>query len=218
MAVTAAAEQAGGRRWPAVVAWAGWALFVVAMVLTAWLDHLLRRAGRPDLSQWSALNAVDAVLGLVSAATTGAVVASRRPRNPVGWLLLAFGLLLAVSLLAIGYVAYGLVARPGALPAVDAGVVVVYALNFSGAPLPLLALALLLTPTGSLPSRRWRWLAYALLAVAVANAVLVPTDLRPLEPPLESVTSPWPWARPSRRSPGSCTTWSPACSTSASRW
>ena len=46
MAVTAAGERAGGRRRPAVVAWAGWALFVVAMVLTAWLDHLLRRAGR----------------------------------------------------------------------------------------------------------------------------------------------------------------------------
>jgi hypothetical protein len=85
----------------------------------------------------------------------------------VGWLLLAFGLLVVVSLVAVGYLAYGLLARPGALAATGAAVVVVYAPNDSGAPVPILALALLLTPTGSLPPaagggwlspwRPWRW-------------------------------------------------------------
>ena len=50
-----------------------------------WLDQQLRRAGRPDLTQWDLRPGV----GLVSAATVGAVLASRRPRHPVGWLLLA---------------------------------------------------------------------------------------------------------------------------------
>jgi hypothetical protein len=173
--------------WPAGLAWA---LFVVGMALGLRLDHLLRQAGRPDMVQFTAENAIYALLGLVSTATVGALVASRRPRNPVGWLLLTFGLLVVVSLVAVGYVAYGLLARPGALPATDAAVVLVYALNDSGAPVPVLALALLLTPTGSLPSRRWRWLGFALAAVAVASVIAGPFNHRPLEPPLESVTSP----------------------------
>jgi hypothetical protein len=188
--VTPGARPARTRWWPAGLVWALWALFMVGMAVVAWLDHLLRQAGRPELVQLTAENAIYAVLGLVSAVTVGAVVASRRPRNPVGWLLLAFGLLVVVSLVAVGYLAYGLLARPGALPATGAAVVLVYALNDSGAPVPILALALLLTPTGSLPSRRWRWLAFALVAVAVASVIGGPFNYRPLEPPLGSVTSP----------------------------
>ena len=188
--MSAAAPEARPWRWSGVVVWAAWALTMLSLAVGAWLDHLLRQAGRPELVQLTAENAIDAVLGLVSAVTVGAVVANRRPRNPVGWLLLAFGLLVVVSLVAVGYLAYGLLARPGALPATGAAVVLVYALNDSGAPVPILALALLLTPTGSLPSRRWRWLAFALVAVAVASVIGGPFNYRPLEPPLGSVTSP----------------------------
>jgi len=188
--MTPTARKAWPGWWPAGLAWALWAQFMVGMALGVRLDHLLRQAGRPDMVQFTAENAIYAVLGLVSTATVGALVASRRPRNPVGWLLLTFGLLVVVSLVAVGYVAYGLLARPGALPATDAAVVLVYALNDSGAPVPVLALALLLTPTGSLPSRRWRWLGFALAAVAVASVIGGPFNHRPLEPPLESVTSP----------------------------
>ena len=188
--MTPTARKAWPGWWPAGLAWVLWALFVVGMALGLRLDHLLRQAGRPDMVQFTAENAIYALLGLVSTATVGALVASRRPRNPVGWLLLTFGLLVVVSLVAVGYVAYGLLARPGALPATDAAVVLVYALNDSGAPVPVLALALLLTPTGSLPSRRWRWLGFALAAVAVASVIAGPFNHRPLEPPLESVTSP----------------------------
>ena len=179
------------RLWrPAVLAWALAALFVLGMGATVWLDELARQAGRPELVQLGAENATYAVLGLVSATAVGAVVASRRPRNPVGWLLLAFGLLTAISIAATGYVGYGLVARPGTLPATGAAVPLVYALNVAGAPVPLLALALLLTPTGSLPSRRWRWVAIALVASAVAAALAGVFDTRPLDPPLQAVTSP----------------------------
>ena len=47
----------------------------------------------------------------------GGVLASRRPRHPVGWLLLGVGLALPVSLLVQSYVDYGLLARPGSLSA-----------------------------------------------------------------------------------------------------
>jgi hypothetical protein len=57
------------------------------------------------------------MLALVSAATVGAVLATRRPRHPVGWLLLALGLSLMAGGLGGAYTDYGLLARPGALPA-----------------------------------------------------------------------------------------------------
>jgi hypothetical protein len=57
------------------------------------------------------------VLAALSAATVGAVVASRRPSHPVGWLLLGLGLSLPWSDVLDGYVDYGRLARPGSLPA-----------------------------------------------------------------------------------------------------
>src|SRR6266536_2758567 len=79
-------------RWPAGLAVALWALAMLSLAATAWFDHLVRQAGRPELVQLDA-GGVTVVLATVSAATAGAVLASRRPGHPVGWLLLAFGLL-----------------------------------------------------------------------------------------------------------------------------
>ena len=31
-----------------MLAWALWALAILGLLVTAWLDHLLRQAGRPD--------------------------------------------------------------------------------------------------------------------------------------------------------------------------
>jgi hypothetical protein len=44
------------------------------------------------------------------------VLASRRPRRPVGWLLLAIGLFQQFSNLATDYVHYGVMVRPDGLP------------------------------------------------------------------------------------------------------
>jgi hypothetical protein len=55
------------RRWATALAWALAALFALGMAATAWLDHLLRQAGRPDLVQLTAESTTYAVLGLVSA-------------------------------------------------------------------------------------------------------------------------------------------------------
>jgi hypothetical protein len=117
MGVTTRSRPARPRwRWrPAVLAWALWGLVVLAIPVLVWLDHLLRRAGRPDLAPL-AESGVVYLLGAVSAATVGAVLASRRPHHPVGWLLLTLGLLVAAHGVAVGYANYGLFARPGALP------------------------------------------------------------------------------------------------------
>src|SRR5262245_53859174 len=46
MELTAAARLDRPRWWPGGVAWALWALVVVAIPVAVWLDHLLRQAGR----------------------------------------------------------------------------------------------------------------------------------------------------------------------------
>jgi 4-hydroxybenzoate polyprenyltransferase len=67
------------------LAWALWMLTMLGLAAILWLRQLLVYAGRPELMTFDPL----LVVGMVSAATAGAVVASRRPAQPVGWLLLA---------------------------------------------------------------------------------------------------------------------------------
>jgi hypothetical protein len=187
MAVTRAARLARPHWWPGVAAWALWALTMLAIPGIAWLDHLSRRAGRPELAQLT-VGAVPPELAAVSAATVGAVLASRRPRHPVGWLLLALGLALNASGVAAAYTAYGLVARPGALPA--AGAVARYAPVFVLTALPALSFGLLLTPTGSLPSPRWRWWAWVTVAAPVTLLVVVAVARGSLDPRYQVESSP----------------------------
>ena len=87
MALTPAAQPARPRWWPGGLAWALWALAVAGLAVVAWLARLLRQTGRPELPVLTP-KALPPVLGWVSAATVGAVLASRRPRHPVGWLLI----------------------------------------------------------------------------------------------------------------------------------
>jgi hypothetical protein len=68
---------------------------MLGIPVIAWLDQLSRQAGPPELAQLTLGAAVGPVLAAVSAATVGAVLSSRRPLHPVGWLLLVLGLSLA---------------------------------------------------------------------------------------------------------------------------
>jgi hypothetical protein len=71
-----------------------WGLFGLVLALFAtfpWFDRLARDAGRPDLAILAPFVVAPSV-ALLTASTVGAVLASRRPRHPVGWLLLAVGL------------------------------------------------------------------------------------------------------------------------------
>jgi hypothetical protein len=153
--------------WPGVVAWTLWALVMVACLVVPWLDRLLRQAGRPDLTQWDARPGV----GVVSAVTIGAVLASRRPRHPVGWLMLAQAVSLVATGAAAEYLTWGLLARHGPLPATRS--VALFYPASAGAGLILLGFVLLLTPTGRLPSPGWRWWARTMAAVPVVLLLVV---------------------------------------------
>jgi hypothetical protein len=187
MAVTSIAGRSRPRRWRAVLAWALWALALLGIAAIVWFDQLLRQAGRVDLVQLNA-SAVPFLLALVSAPTVGAVLATRRPRHPVGWLLLSLGVSIGLSGFLDGYAPYGLLARPGSLPAARWPAIYSPAVTVAG--IACLAFMLLLTPTGSLPSPRWRWWARVTAAAPVIFVVALTLEPEPLDPAYQSVTNP----------------------------
>jgi hypothetical protein len=176
--MTPAARRARARRWPAWLAWALAGLTALTLVPSFWLGELVWSTGWEPRPAAATLGAV--ILVTVSAATVGALVASRRPGHPVGWLLLGVGLGLVVTELIQAYVDYGLLARPGSLP--GARYLAGFAYSTALLWVSCAGFVLLLTPTGSLPSPRWRWwarLAAAAPVVMVLGSVVQPDPLAP---------------------------------------
>ncbi len=110
------------------------------------------------------------LVGVIGAPILGGLIASRRPRNPYGWLWLGFALGLTLQQLSGAYSAYALVVEPGTLLAPKT----ISQLLGLGGPvaLSLAPFLLLLFPTGRLPSRRWRILAWILIMSEVVFLAL----------------------------------------------
>jgi hypothetical protein len=108
----------------------------------------------------------------------GFVVASRKPRNPLGWILLASAAFGALSEDASFYVVADYRLRHGGLPF---GWVAVLAQPGWAPSVAMVGLGVLLFPDGRLPSPRWRWVLRLYLATAalwiggtlVASAVAI---------------------------------------------
>lgn len=170
------ADRGTSRRWwlPAL-AWALGVSAVLALVPAVWLARL---SSSPDIPSAPASAAL--ILAVVSAAGVGGMLAARRPRHPVGWLLLGVGVALAGSILLELYAKHGLVVQPGSLPGARYLVGFVYTGSFVW--LSCAGFVLLLTPTGSLPSPRLRWwarLAAAAPAVTALGFLVQPDPLAP---------------------------------------
>jgi hypothetical protein len=87
----------------------------------------------------------------------GALLALRRPHNPIGWLFLGFGVVASIDYVAEQYSHLALAAGSD-LPAAD--LVTAFAAHFWHPFFSLFVFSFLLFPDGHLVSRRWRWVAY----------------------------------------------------------
>jgi two-component system, NarL family, sensor kinase len=96
----------------------------------------------------------------------------RRAANPLGWLLLGFGVSLSANEFLRVYAEYTLFYQPGALPG---GLAIAWVSTWIWAFLyPILPFVFLLFPDGKLPSRRWRPFAWVAGLVTGLFLLVVP--------------------------------------------
>jgi hypothetical protein len=111
----------------------------------------------------------------------GALIASKRPQNPIGWICLTAGFLWMLIVLSDSYGTYGL-AKPGSIPYPVASEAL--GLWLWVPPVGLLGTYLiLLFPNGRLPSRRWRplaWLSGAVIVLGSVGIALAPGSVEAL--------------------------------------
>jgi len=153
-----------------VISWLAWSLSAlsVAMFLAiVALYVLIRSASQVPSSISGRFTPTDLLMGVPFLAfpIMGALIASRRPHNPIGWICLAVGSLFLLLGVSEYYSVYG-VAQPGSVPF---PIGVAWLGNWLWMPaVGLFATYLfLLFPDGRLPSRRWRYLAWLSGAVIV---------------------------------------------------
>jgi hypothetical protein len=166
-------------------AWLAWSLggLSLVMFLASFVLYFLLRAAQVPGGRGTDLS-VGGLLGyglFLVFPLVGALIASRRPENAIGWICLAVGLLWMFIGVSDFYGVYG-VARPGSVPfpVAVAGInnwLWVPAVGLLGTYL------LLLFPDGRLPSSRWRplaWLSGAVLVSASVGVMLSPGPLQGL--------------------------------------
>jgi hypothetical protein len=172
-------------------------MFLAGAILTILSLYVTAPAAQP-FSDWGSGGAIGNLLILapfLAFTIVGALIASRRPENPIGWICLVAGLFWTLIALDDQYTAYGL-ATTGVVPFPAA--VVALSQWLWVPPVGLLSIYLILFfPDGRLPSRRWRplaWFSGAVMALVSLAIALAPGPL----PDLGGVRNPfglegYPW-------------------------
>jgi len=131
-------------------AWGIWALSLAAMTTSLVYNHVHPLPAGFGGSQGNALTGAATLVFIPGFATVGALLAWKRPANPIGWLLSATGLTYAAATFALLFAQF-----PGTrIWSHWLGWLWLAGLGF-------VVFVLLLFPTGTLPSRRWRPVAWA---------------------------------------------------------
>jgi hypothetical protein len=148
--------------------WLAWSVCALSLALTA-LSFLLIALNlsldAPIFFYW-----LEPTVVAVGYSVIGAIIASRLPNHPIGWICCAIGLIAAVEHFSGEYAVYALVARPDSLAGGNVTLWMsnwVWILMFG-----LIVFLLLLFPNGRLPSNRWRPFAWFSAAVTVVGAIL----------------------------------------------
>jgi hypothetical protein len=141
--------------------WLAWSLCALSLALTA-ISYLVIALNlsldAPVYFYW--LEPTTIAIGY---SVIGAIIASRLPDHPIGWICCAIGFMGAVEHFSSEYAIYALVAHPEALAGGKAMLwlcIWVWIVMFG-----LIVYLILLFPNGRLPSSRWRW--FALLSVVL---------------------------------------------------
>jgi hypothetical protein len=163
------------RRTAAWLAWSLWVVCAVLIALALLLDFFTAdvplQPGERLLRLGSGLAVLTGVLSLAYP-TVGALIASRLPTNPIGWIFCGVGLLYGVRRFTRAYADYALFENIE----LSGGESAAWFSTWTGPVGLTLAgtFLMLLFPDGRLPSRGWRIVAWAALlgamALALANA------------------------------------------------
>src|ERR687896_149347 len=143
-------------------AWLAWSLCLLCVVLAV-AGLILALLNGLTLGEiflaWSGPPVATLLTQMVSFSVVGALIASHRPKNPIGWLFLAAAFFYGIEIAGEEYAIYALLTNPSSLPL---GVELAWLTEWIWAPgfgLILVFLPLLF-PDGHPPSRRWWWVAW----------------------------------------------------------
>src|SRR5215210_6586511 len=172
--------------------WLAWSLagLCVAMFLASVVLHVLAHSSQEPTSAGDTLSELLIFVPFLAFPIVGALIASRHPKNPVGWICLVVGLFW--MLIFLGDSIPGSGPYPVTMDALTQAIWV--------PPVGLLGIYLiLLFPDGKLPSRRWRplaWLSGVVMVLASLGITFAPGPLEehpgvrnPLG--LEALGHPW---------------------------
>ena len=172
-------------------AWGICGVLIAGIAIAVWLS-VAGGAATADASAPVA-SSTDYAFGVVvlSFPLVGVLIVRLHPRNTMGWLLLAIGLIWGLAGLADGYARYGLVVNPGSLPAPQVAAALAAVSWPSGIGL-MGTFLILLFPDGHLPSPRWRHVARLCGMVIIAITIVIALSPGPLETgPVPTVENPW---------------------------
>ena len=154
--------------------WLAWSLagLCVAMFLASIVLHVLAHSSQEPTSTGDTLSELLIFFSFLAFPMVGALVASRHPKNPVGWICLTVGLFW--TLIFLGDSIPGSGPYPVTIAALTQAIWI--------PPVGLLGIYLiLLFPDGKLPSRRWRPLAWLSGMVMVLASLGITFSPGPLE-------------------------------------
>jgi hypothetical protein len=158
--------------------WLAWSLGVLSVALSVAAVGLAARNGEGPAE----LVANHHAIGIVTAigmAVLGALIANRKPRNPIGWLMSLSGLLLGVFSFNQQYAP---LAVAESLPLVGLSSWLATWTALPGIAITITS-SLQLFPDGRLPSPRWRPVAWVSAAAAVVPAAVIAVRAWPLRGP-----------------------------------
>jgi signal transduction histidine kinase len=176
VAADAAADAVSGGRKHLILARVAFGVFIVGILAGILVGFLDARLTDEPLS--SGAGDLVFVVGFAAFPIIGYVLATRRPENAIGWVMLGMGVAMGLP-----FASYGAYAIHGGLGGRDLGLVLEAIDQPMWVPIVVIptTFLLLLFPDGHLPSPRWRWFARILGVGLVIIFLAILLDPGPIE-------------------------------------